>query len=65
MKLETRAALRDRQARVDASISKIGQDAAKRYLDAHRRQKSHAIPLAATMAVIYLVSVTVFAYLLG
>jgi hypothetical protein len=65
MKLETRAALRDRQARVDASISKIGQDAAKRYLDAHHRQKSHAIPLAATMAVIYLVSVTVFAYLLG
>lgn len=65
MKLETRAALRDRQARVDASVSKIGQEAAKRYLEVHHRQKSHAIPLVATMAVVYLVSVTLLAYLVG
>jgi len=33
MKHETKAALRDRQARIDASVSKTGQQNATRYLN--------------------------------
>lgn len=65
MNLETRADLRARQNRVDASVSLVGQETARRYLEAHHRQKSHALPLAATMSVVYLVSVTLLAYLVG
>lgn len=38
MKLETKAALRDRQHKVDTHISKRGQDNAQRYLAAHHRK---------------------------
>jgi uncharacterized membrane protein (DUF485 family) len=65
MNLETRADLRARQNRIDASVSLVGQEAARRYLETYHRQKSHALPLAATMAVVYLVSVTLLAYLVG
>ena len=33
MKLETKAALRDRQIKVDRHVSNLGQASAKRYLD--------------------------------
>jgi hypothetical protein len=36
MKHETKAALRDRQARVDAHVSKLGQSNAQQYLNNHR-----------------------------
>jgi hypothetical protein len=36
MKHETKAALRDRQSRVDAHISKLGQNNAQQYLNNHR-----------------------------
>lgn len=38
MKHETKAALRDRQNKIDAYVSKRGQDNAKRYLAAHPRK---------------------------
>lgn len=38
MKHETKAALRDRQHKIDAHISKRGQDNAQRYLAAHHRK---------------------------
>jgi hypothetical protein len=36
MKHETKAALRDRQARVDAHVSKLGQSNAQQYLNSRR-----------------------------
>ena len=33
MKLETKAALRDRQIKIDRHVSNLGQASAKRYLD--------------------------------
>lgn len=38
MKYETKAALRDRQLKIDTHISKRGQDNAQRYLAAHHRK---------------------------
>ena len=37
MNRETKAALRDRQNRIDAYVSKLGQDSARRYLAARPR----------------------------
>jgi len=36
MTRETLAARRDRQTKIDAHVSKIGQKAAQRYLDTHQ-----------------------------
>lgn len=38
MKHETKAALRDRQTKIDTHVSKRGQDNAQRYLAAHHRK---------------------------
>jgi hypothetical protein len=40
MKLETKAALRDRQIKVDRHVSNLGQAGAKRYLDTHKAPNS-------------------------
>jgi hypothetical protein len=37
MKLETKAALRDRQTKIDRHVSNLGQASAKRYLERNPR----------------------------
>jgi len=64
MKLETRAALRDRQNKIDAHVSRLGQEEARRYL-AKDCVPQVPINLLTFMAGVYVVAVATFAYLLG
>lgn len=61
---ETRAALRDRQTKVDAYVSKRGQIEARRYLT-QRREPQIPVDLLTLMAVVYVAASVLFAYLLG
>ena len=64
MKLETRAALQDRQNKVDAYVSKRGQEEARRYL-AKNRKSASPITMVTLAAIGYVTAVTLAAYLFG
>jgi hypothetical protein len=61
MKHETKAALRDRQLKIDTHISKRGQDNAQRYLAAHHHKVDRQTIGQALMGAIAFLLFTYFA----